>query len=54
MAPIEPRHIMGAWVERPEEEAFVRAAFDDAGRKDYETIAQPFAARLSRKSYNWG
>jgi len=54
MAPIDPRYIMGAWVERPEEEAFVRAEFGDAGREDYETIAQPFAARLSRKPYYWG
>ena len=54
MAPIDPRHIVGVWVERAEEEAFVRAAFDDAGREDYETIARPFAARLSRKPYYWG
>lgn len=52
--PIDPGYIAGAWIERPDEEVFVRATFHGAGRMDCETIVQPFMPRLSRKPYYWG
>lgn len=54
MEPIDPKYILGAWVETSFDEALVRATFDQAGRTDCDTVAQPFLPRLSCKPYYWG
>lgn len=54
MSPIHPDYVMGAWIETPEHDEFVQAAFATKGRKECKVVVQPFSPRICRKPYCWG